>query len=830
MTFLRSLFRDKILVTGWCFIAVSFTLFCLTMNASPDGLAGGTFLLHYVLAVIFLIIPRLMRNSREEGNRIHYHAIKLVLFLISAYALNRNMSLFANSPTWLCVLLVAVCVNCISTVFFPKLPPALRYVQMFLHGVSIVLFIYLAIYLVPIYAVSVIALLAIGLSVHTFIPLIFSIYTVRLVSFTAGKHRKWWISFFAGIATPLVIIICYTIAWSSSVRELNRAYYAAIVSHDSQLPLWMQLAQHSSNNGMTERVLKSDLLFTGSGWDNLFWNVPTRNFGDEKRMHDPLVIIASSLSGKVQLSEEDRIKVLESGYKARHQALRRLWTGADLSTTHVSTELKVRPDLHLAYTEKFITVSNNSSSYHWPRTEEAIYTFHLPEGAVITALSLWINGQEEKGILTSKGKAEEAYNNIVGYERRDPSVVHWQEGNTVTVRVFPVTAGGSRTFKIGITAPLRQAEGQLAYDNSWFEGPDAGDAEETVKVEMVNAPRTFMHTTAYRTADAKTFTTTRSYQPVWSLDFTDLGLQPNSFFFDGARYSIVPYQKQRVPAAITDVYLDINRAWKANDLEAVLDAVKGRRVWIFNGTEMKRLTDDNRESLLAPLRDLQFSIFPFQLITDRAHSLVISESGAYTPNIGDLQGTHFLKELSSAAGGDRIRLFHIGADPSPYLRSLNEFRLFDFEWGRPDLLRNLLAKGEFVHDEEPESSVIVHTAGVSIVKTPGVGQSNAPDHLMRLFAYNHIMKGIGSAALTHDREDSTLVEEAQKAYVVSPVSSLIVLESQKDYDEYGIKDAANSLKNASQNSKGAVPEPGEWAIIILSVVAFGYFLIKWRLQ
>lgn len=830
MTSLRSILRDKILVTGWCFIAVSFTLFCLFVDASTDSMTGGTFLIHYLIAVLFLIIPRLMRERREDGHRIHYHAIKLVLFLISAYALNRNMSLFANSPAWLCVLLVTACMNCLATVFFSKLPPVLRYAQMFLHGVSIILFIYLAIYLMRIYAVSVVALLAIGLSVHTFIPLIFSIYTVRLVRFTAGNQRKWWISFFTGIATTLVIIICYTIAWNSSVRQLNRAYYAAIISHDSQLPLWMQVAQHCDNSSMTERVLKNDLLFTGNGWDDLFWNVPTRNFGDEKRIHDPLVLIASNFSGKVQLSAEDRIKVLESGYKARHQALRRLWTGADLSTTHVSTELKVWPDLHLAYTEKFITVANNSSPYHWPRTEEALYTFHLPEGAVITALSLWINGAEEKGILTSKGKAEKAYSTIVGYERRDPSVVHWQEGNTVTVRVFPVTVGESRTFKIGITAPLRQAEGQLAYDNSWFEGPDAGSAEETVKVEMVNAPRTFLHSTAYRTPDAKTFTTTRRYQPLWSLDFSDLGLQPNSFFFDGARYSIVPYQRQRVPAAITDIYLDINRAWKANDLEAVLDAVKGRRVWVYNGTGLKQLTDDNRESLTAPLREQQFSIFPFQLITDRAHSLVVSLSAAYTPNIGDLEGTHFLKELSGAAGGDRIRLFHIGPDPSPYLRSLNEFRLFDFEWGRPDLLRNLLAKGQFVHDEEAASSVIVHTAGVSIVKTPGVGESTAPDHLMRLFAYNHIMKELGSTALTHDREDSTLVDEAQKAYVVSPVSSLIVLERQKDYDDYGIRDAANSLKNASQSSKGAVPEPGEWAIIILSVVAFGYFLIKWRLQ
>ena len=37
--------------------------------------------------------------------------------------------------------------------------------------------------------------------------------------------------------------------------------------------------------------------------------------------------------------------------------------------------------------------------------EEALYTFYMPEGAVVTSLSLWINGNEEKAILTTKEKA-----------------------------------------------------------------------------------------------------------------------------------------------------------------------------------------------------------------------------------------------------------------------------------------------------------------------------------------------------------------------------------------------------------------------------------------
>ena len=40
--------------------------------------------------------------------------------------------------------------------------------------------------------------------------------------------------------------------------------------------------------------------------------------------------------------------------------------------------------------------------------KEAIYSFQLPEGSVATSLSLWVNGIERKGVLTTKEKAKEA--------------------------------------------------------------------------------------------------------------------------------------------------------------------------------------------------------------------------------------------------------------------------------------------------------------------------------------------------------------------------------------------------------------------------------------
>jgi CHASE2 domain-containing sensor protein len=50
------------------------------------------------------------------------------------------------------------------------------------------------------------------------------------------------------------------------------------------------------------------------------------------------------------------------------------------------------------------------------------------------------------------------------------------------------------------------------------------------------------------------------------------------------------------------------------------------------------------------------------------------------------------------------------------------------------------------------------------------------------------------------------------------VSSLVVLESQKDYDRFGISANTNTLGNAAFKQRGAVPEPQEWLLLILAAL------------
>jgi len=503
-------------------------------------------------------------------------------------------------------------------------------------------------------------------------------------------------------------------------------------------------------------------------------------------------------------------------YDSRQETQERLWSGDKLSTIQVRTNANIWPSLHMAYTEKTINVFNTEVSRNSWNNQEAIYTFHLPEGGVVTSLSLWINGREEKGILTTKEKAAEAYEKIVGHEYRDPSVVHWQEGNTVTVRVFPVEGQSGRQVKIGITAPLLQQGKRLVYQNIWFQGPDAGSAREDVNINFQEAP-VGVELPGMFSRTKNTFSSVGPYAADWQLSVTDPGIRSNRFSANGKSFYVAPYKKELGDADIKTIYLDINQSWTEEEFKEILNLHYPVKVYIDN--QWHTATDENFERLVKD----RYSLFPVYKVPDRASALVITKGNVMSPNLGDLAGSVFssaIKESLKIPG--KMQLLNLGGELSPYLRTLKEYRFFRYAEGDVKELAQWLSQHQFPGDIENDNRVVIAPAGVTINMDDQMGVSNAPDHLMRLFAYNHIMQKMGPQKMA----DSEIIATAKESYIVTPASSLIVLETQADYDRFDIHDDANSLKNASLKGKGAVPEPHEWALIIIGLVCIVWFKKK----
>ena len=120
--------------------------------------------------------------------------------------------------------------------------------------------------------------------------------------------------------------------------------------------------------------------------------------------------------------------------------------GLALSLSRVDGSIDA--DDALAYVEWTLEIRNQAAMQ-----SEVRLTLALPPGAVVSRATLWIDGEEREAAFASRADARRAYERVVT-RRRDPLLVTTMGADRVLVQVFPVTAGGSVRFRIGMTAPL----------------------------------------------------------------------------------------------------------------------------------------------------------------------------------------------------------------------------------------------------------------------------------------------------------------------------------------------------------------------------------------
>ncbi len=809
--------------TGLYAIAFSLAIYLfphLTVSKNED-FSFGIFVINYAISVIYLLANRKKKLFLQNA------PVILVLFLISAYSLNKNIVVFEQSATWLTVALVISSINMLIQPVVFKIPSWAKNVSWWVTGVSLLLFLYLSIYLFKIYLFGIIGCFLLGFSLHAFLPIVIVIYLTRRIYKCWANERKQIRYVIAGAATTIVIVAAFVWQWDKINSQIANNYQQTLIDDNDELPGWIRTARHLPDYPLTEKYLKGELLYSMPK-DNVFefgLDMPNLNF-EEARKHDPLIMIAGLLLPRPAIDIDERVKILESMYLSGHKTQERLWSGNNLKTDYVITNVRIWPEQRLAYTEKTITVANTGYRVNRWGQEEAIYTFHLAEGSVVTSLSLWIEDEERKGILTSKAKADSAYKQIVGVEQRDPSVVHWQEGNTVSVRVFPVPAGNKRIFKIGVTSPLTLLKNKLSYENVWFEGPDFADAKEIRQIEWKSSVAIPAMPAAYTQNTERKYRLEGNYNTKWDLTWDAPEFKTQQFSFDGYTYSIAPYTNQLAPANIEDIYLDINDQWTREEIAAI--AATNKNMYVYED-EMTKMTENDLKTgkTVSRLLEYRFSMFPYHKIPRPERALVVTKGTAYSPSMKELKQSGFGKAMAAGMKNKPpIRVFNLGTDMSLYLRTLKEHRAFDYEQGDISLLKQRIKEQQFAHQPENDSVVVVTNSQIQLHKTPDTTTHKGNDQLMRLFTYNHIMGSLKNNLYPDSYADSALVEEAEQAYIVSPVSSLVVLETQEDYDRFGIKKSNNTLDNATLKSNGAVPEPHEWALILLAIAVVTYLTKK----
>jgi len=103
---------------------------------------------------------------------------------------------------------------------------------------------------------------------------------------------------------------------------------------------------------------------------------------------------------------------------------------------------------YFEWTMVFKNVADNAS--------EARAQIDLPPGAVVSRLTLWINGEPREAAFGGRNQVRAAYQEIAVVQQRDPVLVTTSGPDRVLMQCFPVPPrGGEMQVRVGITAPLR---------------------------------------------------------------------------------------------------------------------------------------------------------------------------------------------------------------------------------------------------------------------------------------------------------------------------------------------------------------------------------------
>lgn len=764
----------------------------------------------YGVGVSFILL-------RNKETYIHLAPFLILNWLIGCFSLNVFIPVFHDLSTWVYFVTAAFCLSNFY-IYSNSDESRSTSIAFFINGLSFLLIIYFAIYLIPIMPFSFLGIIALGLGFYGLVPaIVIIIHTITILRYT-NRDKNYVVSFSGGILVVLISLAVFTAGLNIESRKINQFGRINSFDQNNELPYYISISQNLKPNFFNEILLKKDLVYIPI--HDIFDFRTFDSFGskqfNERKIHNPFISIAYLFCKDLNLDNDDKINILKSNFDKRLETEEQLWSGKDLFTKSIKEDVKIYPETRLAYTEITMNIACEKDSW---RNSEAIYSFQLPEGSVATSLSLWVNGTERKGVLTTKEKAKAAYNQIVGVESRDPSLMQWKEGNKVVVRVFPINYKTPRTFKCGFTTPLKVEDNQMKYQSLSIKGPNISNAETTSRIQTVG-------NTKIKTS--KDFELNKGYYINQSKGLDDweahipLTKVSNSFAWKNKIYEVKDIQKATIPFKPSEIILDLNSSWTTKQIESFVELNKTNLFVIVNGKK-KEINKDNFKAIELEFEDLHYSLLPLYEIS--RNSLIITKCGTFSANFEELEDSNYLKKIRTETKDRNLKVINISPDINPFWQTVKEQKYVDFFQTSLKNSLDLIHKKQFVLFKTDTNTVNIPPANISITESPQTSaiKTNGPNHIYRMYAFGKVLEEqvkIQNDSLVQNQ----YVDLAKDANIVTPISSLIVLETDEDYKNNGIEKNVDTLGNASINNDGAVPEPHEWLLIILgSTILFFYY-------
>jgi len=506
-----------------------------------------------------------------------------------------------------------------------------------------------------------------------------------------------------------------------------------------------------------------------------------------------------------------------------------LWKDKNISLVASQMDGSIDNDASFGYLEWTFTFKNLDTL----RQKEAFGQIQLPPGAVVSRLTLWINSEEREAAFAEKQRVTKAYQEVTA-KRRDPVLVTTAGRDRINMRCFPIEPnGGEMKVRIGITFPLiLEDEHHGLVRLPYFREQNFITPEQTKHIVWIESKKVLQtENPNLKFETEKNVTAIRG-----NLSEKEL-IEPSSTIratkSDEFKTVWSPHEKGIITKTIEHQILE-----KPKRLIFVVDTSGKFKTEKTNiHSIIKNLSPETEVGLVlthgnALNKGLSYPNFRIGTPSEIAELIEKTEFEGGTDNLPALTKAW---DLAIEKEGSVVIWVHA---PQPFkfsnsnelvqrllrrpnkteifsISNANGFDVLEKELDEINYLKNTPRFGELKTDAERLLSQLFQSKkSYSYIRTT-VEKSSLNDsketskHLVRLWANDEVNR-----ILREGTDDKPAIELAQKYQIVTPVTGAVVLETQQQYDQFG-------LKPVDKNTVPTIPEP---EFYLLLAVILGVFL------
>jgi hypothetical protein len=451
--------------------------------------------------------------------------------------------------------------------------------------------------------------------------------------------------------------------------------------------------------------------------------------------------------------------------------------------------------------------------------KEARAQIGLPPGAVVSRVTLWINGEEREAAFAGRGKVRAAYESVVS-QSRDPVLVTSAGKDRVSMQLFPVPPAGEMKVRLGITVPMRlEKEHNSLLSLPYFHERNFEFAPALRHALWVESKSPLRNGVAAGTPIPGGFSLRTE------LDELHLGEDAAIIVAERSKDELAWVADTRAPGQIVRQHFVHQTS-----------APPKRLVVVIDGSAAMRDVASQLAAALAKLPeavelDLIFAGEATNVHTGGLTAKGMAEHiGAYRYTGGQDNAPQLARGLDLLSGqGDALLWVHgpqpVSLEPvEPLLQRLERlsFRPVWYEVQvRPGanrvgekldgLISPTMLSTEALHrligdwHSGAKRPVAVRERVAAGMKPPDAAGKTS-DHLARLWAADEIER-LAQAG----KERALAIRLAQTYQLVTSVSGAVVLETKEQYDRAG-------LEPVDAGTVPTVPEPEVWALLIIAFV------------